>query len=154
LALVSSNWLTHGPAGDVNSDGIVNGQDLALVSSNWLATAGGAGASLAANMTFALSTDVPLVSRIYGPIPKSEISASSDLIAATSTARYAAVATQAFDAGQNSTAFDSAHSAEWSGVYAPPVRSVADEESAQRSFESQQESVSAWRESWNPFPRA
>jgi hypothetical protein len=38
LALVSSNYLHTGTgqAGDVNNDGIVNGQDLALVSSNWL----------------------------------------------------------------------------------------------------------------------
>ncbi|HEY4310892.1 MAG TPA: dockerin type I domain-containing protein [Pirellulales bacterium] len=48
LALVSSNWLQTGSmvTGDVNNDGIVNGQDLALVSSNWLATSG-AGAAVA-----------------------------------------------------------------------------------------------------------
>ncbi|HEY4310966.1 MAG TPA: dockerin type I domain-containing protein [Pirellulales bacterium] len=42
LALVSSNWLHAGSGvtGDVNHDGIVNGQDLALVSSNWLHTSG------------------------------------------------------------------------------------------------------------------
>jgi hypothetical protein len=42
LALVSSNWLHTGSGvtGDVNHDGIVNGQDLALVSSNWLHTSG------------------------------------------------------------------------------------------------------------------
>ena len=38
LALVSSGWLSAGPAGDVNADGIVNSQDLAFLSSNWLAT--------------------------------------------------------------------------------------------------------------------
>jgi hypothetical protein len=49
LALVSSNWLQTGSmvTGDVNKDGIVNGQDLALVSSNWLATSAGAGAAVA-----------------------------------------------------------------------------------------------------------
>ncbi|HEY4308584.1 MAG TPA: dockerin type I domain-containing protein [Pirellulales bacterium] len=37
LALVSSNWLASGSGltGDVNGDGIVNGQDLALISANW-----------------------------------------------------------------------------------------------------------------------
>jgi hypothetical protein len=37
LALVSSNWLTSGSgvSGDINGDGIVNGQDLALISANW-----------------------------------------------------------------------------------------------------------------------
>jgi hypothetical protein len=41
LALVSSNYLHTGTgqSGDVNNDGIVNGQDLALVSSNWLHSA-------------------------------------------------------------------------------------------------------------------
>jgi hypothetical protein len=49
LALVSSNWLSTGSGvtGDVNGDGIVNGQDLALVSSNWLETAGGSSAASA-----------------------------------------------------------------------------------------------------------
>ncbi len=41
LALVASNWLHTGTglAGDANNDSIINGQDLALVGSNWLATA-------------------------------------------------------------------------------------------------------------------
>jgi hypothetical protein len=49
LALVSSNWLAVGPgnAADINRDNIVNGQDLALISSNWLRTS--AGGSAAAN---------------------------------------------------------------------------------------------------------
>jgi hypothetical protein len=40
LALVSSGWLNTGigTSGDANFDGIVNGQDLALISSNWLNT--------------------------------------------------------------------------------------------------------------------
>ncbi|HWA97084.1 MAG TPA: hypothetical protein VFE62_23825 [Gemmataceae bacterium] len=46
LAAVSSNWLATGvlPAGDVNEDGIVNSQDLALISSNWLQALNGSGA--------------------------------------------------------------------------------------------------------------
>jgi hypothetical protein len=49
LALVSSNWLATGSGvtGDANNDGIVNGQDLALISSNWLATSSGLGNSAA-----------------------------------------------------------------------------------------------------------
>ncbi|HEY4313398.1 MAG TPA: dockerin type I domain-containing protein [Pirellulales bacterium] len=49
LALVSSSWLQAGAnlASDVNHDGIVNAQDIALVSSNWLHTSG-AGAQAAA----------------------------------------------------------------------------------------------------------
>jgi hypothetical protein len=49
LALVSSNWLATGTGvtGDVNGDGIINGQDLALISSNWLETAGGNSAASA-----------------------------------------------------------------------------------------------------------
>jgi hypothetical protein len=39
IALVSANWL-HTGDGDVNSDGIVNGQDIAIISANWLATSG------------------------------------------------------------------------------------------------------------------
>ncbi|MES1212999.1 MAG: dockerin type I domain-containing protein, partial [Singulisphaera sp.] len=51
------SWLHTGvglQSGDVNGDGIVNGQDLALISSNWLQTGGapgsgsGSGSSLAA----------------------------------------------------------------------------------------------------------
>jgi hypothetical protein len=153
LALVSSNWLTHGPAGDVNSDGIVNGQDLAVISSNWLATAGGAGTNSDMNMALAGSADVQQGNGIYGPMPKPEISASSDLIAATSTVRYAAVATPSFEAGQNSTAISLMNFEKWPSVHAPPARSDANDEPVNRSFESQQESVSAWRDSWNPFPR-
>jgi len=42
IALIASNWLAtgSGAAGDANHDGIVNGQDIALVASNWLATSG------------------------------------------------------------------------------------------------------------------
>ncbi len=42
IALIASNWLATGAgaAGDANHDGIVNGQDIALVASNWLATSG------------------------------------------------------------------------------------------------------------------
>ncbi|MES1212972.1 MAG: dockerin type I domain-containing protein [Singulisphaera sp.] len=49
LALVSSNWPHTGAGivGDVNNDGIVNGQDIALVSSNWLATGNGLGQAAA-----------------------------------------------------------------------------------------------------------
>jgi len=45
IALIASNWLAAGTgqAGDANHDGIVNGQDIALVASNWLATSGGPG---------------------------------------------------------------------------------------------------------------
>jgi hypothetical protein len=40
IALVASNWLNTGTGvpGDANVDGIVNGQDIALIASNWLAT--------------------------------------------------------------------------------------------------------------------
>jgi hypothetical protein len=50
IALISSNWLATGTGavGDVNNDGIVNGQDIALVSSNWLATNGSAMGAAAA----------------------------------------------------------------------------------------------------------
>jgi len=41
IALVASNWLLTGDApGDANDDGIVNGQDIAIIASNWLATSG------------------------------------------------------------------------------------------------------------------
>ena len=51
LALVSSGWLSAGPAGDVNADGIVNSQDLAFLSSNWLATLPAGGAQASASVT-------------------------------------------------------------------------------------------------------
>jgi len=40
IALVASTWLSSGNLlpGDANGDGIVNGQDIALIASNWLAT--------------------------------------------------------------------------------------------------------------------
>jgi len=39
IALIASQWLQQGtPRGDANFDGIVNGQDFALVASNWLDT--------------------------------------------------------------------------------------------------------------------
>ena len=40
IALIASNWLATGSrgAGDANGDGIVNGQDIALIASNWLQT--------------------------------------------------------------------------------------------------------------------
>ena len=47
LALASSAWLTSGVTGDVNADGIVNGQDLAIISSQWLATLPGGGSQSA-----------------------------------------------------------------------------------------------------------
>jgi hypothetical protein len=37
--------LTPGPAGDVNNDSLVNGQDIAAVASNWLASVAGLGAA-------------------------------------------------------------------------------------------------------------
>lgn len=42
IALIASNWLYSGPAGtgDANRDLIVNGQDIALAAANWLHTAG------------------------------------------------------------------------------------------------------------------
>ena len=50
IALVASNWLAtgSGAAGDANNDGIVNGQDIALIASNWLATSSGGNAEAAA----------------------------------------------------------------------------------------------------------
>ena len=50
IALVASNWLSAGsnlPA-DANKDGIVNGQDIALIASNWLHTSDGAAAQAVA----------------------------------------------------------------------------------------------------------
>jgi Dockerin type I domain len=41
IALVASNWLQNTRYGDANGDGIVNGQDIALIASNWLSTGGG-----------------------------------------------------------------------------------------------------------------
>jgi hypothetical protein len=41
IALVASNWLQTTRRGDANGDGIVNGQDIAEIASNWLATANG-----------------------------------------------------------------------------------------------------------------
>jgi len=38
IAAVASSWLHAGPVADANGDGIVNGQDIALIASNWLAT--------------------------------------------------------------------------------------------------------------------
>jgi|GEM_PF-800963 len=42
IALIASNWLNTGTTatGDANYDGIVNGQDIALVASNWLQSVG------------------------------------------------------------------------------------------------------------------
>jgi len=40
IALAASNWLQGVLAGDANADGIVNGQDIALMASNWLQTLG------------------------------------------------------------------------------------------------------------------
>ena len=42
IALIASGWLSTGTylSGDANGDGILNGQDIALVASNWLATYG------------------------------------------------------------------------------------------------------------------
>jgi hypothetical protein len=46
IATASANYLHVGAfgIGDVNHDGLVNGQDIALISSNYLATGGGASA--------------------------------------------------------------------------------------------------------------
>ncbi|MES1213375.1 MAG: dockerin type I domain-containing protein [Singulisphaera sp.] len=44
IALISSNWLhANKLPGDANFDGIVNGQDIALISSNWLLSSPGGG---------------------------------------------------------------------------------------------------------------
>jgi autotransporter-associated beta strand protein len=45
IAMASSNWLSQDVHGDANGDGIVNGQDIALISANWLQFYGGAGAA-------------------------------------------------------------------------------------------------------------
>ncbi|HEY4309597.1 MAG TPA: dockerin type I domain-containing protein [Pirellulales bacterium] len=53
LATISSNWLRTGGSlmsGDANGDGIVNGQDLALLSSNWLKTGGAPGSGAGASV--------------------------------------------------------------------------------------------------------
>jgi hypothetical protein len=47
IAIVASNWLqqgTPGSAGDANVDGIVNGEDIAVIASNWLSKGSGGGA--------------------------------------------------------------------------------------------------------------
>jgi hypothetical protein len=41
IAVVATNWLQNARYGDANGDGIVNGQDIAMIASNWLATGGG-----------------------------------------------------------------------------------------------------------------
>jgi hypothetical protein len=45
IALIASDWLHMGVgiAGDANYDGIVNGQDIAVIASHWLDTAGSSG---------------------------------------------------------------------------------------------------------------
>lgn len=50
IAAVSSNWLHHGITGDANGDGVVNGLDIALISANWLKTgpSGGGGSGTVA----------------------------------------------------------------------------------------------------------
>ena len=49
IAGIASHWLNSGVAkvGDTNGDGIVNGQDIAAVASHWLQTAGGGSGSAA-----------------------------------------------------------------------------------------------------------
>ena len=53
LATVASDWLKTGVslmAGDANGDGIVNGQDLATIASNWLQTGGAPGSGAGASI--------------------------------------------------------------------------------------------------------
>ena len=38
IAVVASHWLQDTSVGDANGDGIVNGQDIALIASHWLDT--------------------------------------------------------------------------------------------------------------------
>jgi hypothetical protein len=59
IALVSSNWLSSGPAGDVNGDGIVNGLDIAAISSNWLAGGAGTGTSATTRTALAIGASQP-----------------------------------------------------------------------------------------------
>ena len=40
IALVATNWLQYTRVGDANDDGLVNGQDIALIASHWLQTGG------------------------------------------------------------------------------------------------------------------
>ncbi len=49
IAAAASDWLGTGtnPAGDANGDGIVNGQDIALIASNWLHTSGAGATTMA-----------------------------------------------------------------------------------------------------------
>jgi hypothetical protein len=69
LALVSSTWLSTLPSADLNGDGIVNAQDLGSVSSNWLATlpAGGGGMGAADVMSSSLVT-ASVVTVLQAPI--------------------------------------------------------------------------------------
>ena len=46
ISVVASNWLLSVRYGDANFDGIVNGQDVSLIASNWLSTGGGTGAAV------------------------------------------------------------------------------------------------------------
>ena len=53
IAVIASHWLHTGDpvAGDANDDGIVNGQDIAVIASHWLfTTPGGSGAGNAASV--------------------------------------------------------------------------------------------------------
>ena len=68
LALISSSWLSAGPAGDINADHIVNGQDLALVSSQWLATLPGVGAAIASTSSTGSQTAAALVTGHSQPV--------------------------------------------------------------------------------------
>ena len=38
IAQVASHWLSTGPTGDINHDGVVNGLDISLIATNWLHT--------------------------------------------------------------------------------------------------------------------
>ena len=48
IALVSSNWLKTGTGvpGDANGDGVVNGLDIALISAHWLQANAAGGAAV------------------------------------------------------------------------------------------------------------
>lgn len=90
IALVSANWLTHGPVGDLNSDGIVNAQDLALITANWLATTGStanaisaAGAKTSINLA-AAADDQPADETAERPSASVTVTPGSDLVAASS----------------------------------------------------------------------
>jgi serpin B len=76
IALVMSHWLSHGPAGDMNHDGIVNGQDIAAI----LSSAALASAALPRPTapSFASSPVLDHIAALVGPPDQAKVAAAID----------------------------------------------------------------------------